>query len=179
MPPLGMPLTSGLASGPSSVQHLLTPLYQFVGLCYHRQQGEYTKPTFPGGPHPKDSLMRNVNVIVLGYDRWFQGSIRPVSRETLGLCGTVVSSCGPIAAFRTVPTVPPSEQKNITSWNFSFIFQQESNFCLHKDQYQLISCFHPTLSMRYWLLLRKLTSTLYQQQSMKLAVFALKQELLG
>ena len=92
MPPLGMPLTSGLASGPSSVQHLLTPLYQFVGLCYHRQQGEYTKPTFPGGPHPKDSLMRNVKVIVLGCDWWFQGLIRTVGQETLGLCLTAVSS---------------------------------------------------------------------------------------
>ena len=27
---LGMPLTSGLASGPSSVQHLSTPLYQLT-----------------------------------------------------------------------------------------------------------------------------------------------------
>ena len=67
MPSLGMPLTLDLASGPSMFNIFL---HLFVGLNYHKHQGEYTKPTFPGGPIPK-ILMRNVSVIVLGCGRWF------------------------------------------------------------------------------------------------------------
>ena len=52
-PHLDMPLNSGLASGPSRVQHLSTPLYQFTGLNYHSNQSEYTKTTFPEGPTQK------------------------------------------------------------------------------------------------------------------------------
>ena len=53
MPRLGMPLTSGLASGPSSVQLHSTPLYQYTQLNYDRHQGKITKTTFTGGPTPK------------------------------------------------------------------------------------------------------------------------------
>ena len=78
-----------------------------------------------------------------------------------------------------VPTVPPSKHRNITSWNFSFIFPQESNFWLHTNQYQVISCFDPNCFNEILAAPEKVNINFVSAAVNEIDCVALKQELTG